>query len=164
MGLLALGLGSNLGNRLANLRRAASRAAAAIGPVHRASDVFETEPWGVTDQPCFLNACMSLRTDAEPDDLLRIVKNIEREMGRKESARWGARLIDLDLLLKDELVLDTPYLVIPHLHLPLRDFVLVPLMQILPDWRHPLLKKAPSEMLAKLGPLSPTLRIAPLFP
>ena len=89
MAELALGLGSNLGNRLANLRQAVRLIENDVGPVFRRSDVFETEPWGMTDQPHFLNACLSLNLDeAEPEALLAALKDIEKRMGRKETVRW----------------------------------------------------------------------------
>ena len=163
MALLALGLGSNLGNRVANLRLAAAQVSETIGPIRDASDIFETAPWGVTDQPFFLNACLTVETDASPQTLLTKVKFIEREMGRKKTVRWGARLIDLDLLLLDDLIHDEPYLRIPHPHLHERDFVLIPLAQILPGWRHPTLGKTIEEMAAGLKTPTPPLRIVALL-
>ena len=101
MAVLALGLGTNLGNRLGNLCQAARAIEEDIGPILRVSEVFETEPWGVTDQLHFLNACLCLDIDGEsdPEALLASLKAIERRMGRKETIRWGARLIDIDILL-----------------------------------------------------------------
>ena len=106
MAILALGLGTNLGNRLGNLRQAERAIGEEIGPILRASDAFETEPWGVTDQPHFLNACLCLDIDegVDPEELLASLKAIERRMGRKETIRWGARLIDIDILLNGDRV------------------------------------------------------------
>ena len=125
---LALGLGTNLGNRLGNLRQAARAIEEDIGPILRASEVFETEPWGVTDQPHFLNACLCLDIDGEsdPEELLACLKAIERRMGRKETIHWGARLIDIDILLIGDRIYESPALRIPHLHLSERSFVLTP--------------------------------------
>ena len=163
MAELALGLGSNLGNRLANLRQAVRLIENDVGPVFRRSDVFETEPWGVTDQPHFLNACLSLNLDkAEPEALLAALKDIEKRMGRKETVRWGARSIDIDILLFGDRVCETPCLRIPHLHLAERAFVLTPLAQILPRWAHPLTGRTVAEMSAALEDAPPPLRIGAL--
>lgn len=163
MAKLALGLGSNLGNRLANLRQAARFIGQEIGPVLRTSDIFETEPWGVTEQPHFLNACLSLEIEeVEPEALLLSLKAIERRMGRKAAVRWGARLIDIDILLLEDLVYRSPTLQIPHIYLAERAFVLTPLAQILPQWAHPLTGKTVVEMSGALDSSSPPIRIGPL--
>ena len=161
--LTAVGLGANLGNRLGSLREAARRLEAA-GTILARSDVFETAPWGVTDQPRFLNACLTLETDLSPEDLLRFLKGVERDMGRRERRRWGEREIDLDILLMEDRVIETPELRVPHAHLPDRDFVLVPLRQVLPGWRHPVLGFSIDEMLGtEDGEFDgPPLRIAAL--
>lgn len=164
MAVLALGLGTNLGNRLGNLRQAERAIGEDIGPILRASDAFETEPWGVTDQPHFLNACLCLDIDegVDPEELLASLKAIERRMGRKETIRWGARLIDIDILLIGDRVYESPILEIPHLHLPERTFVLTPLVQILPGWTHPLTGKSLEEMSKALKGEPSPLRIGPL--
>jgi len=163
MAALALGLGTNLGNRLGNLRQAARAIEEDIGPILRASEVFETEPWGVTDQPHFLNACLCLDIDGEsdPEALLASLKAIERRMGRKETIRWGARLIDIDILLIGDRIYESPALRIPHLHLSERSFVLTPLIQILPGWSHPLTGKSLEEMSEALKDDPSPLRIGP---
>ena len=163
MAVLALGLGTNLGNRLGNLRQAARAIEEDIGPILRASEVFETEPWGVTDQPHFLNACLCLDIDGEsdPEELLASLKAIERRMGRKETIRWGARLIDIDILLIGNRIYESPSLRIPHLHLSERSFVLTPLIQILPGWSHPLTGKSLEEMSEALKDEPSPLRIGP---
>lgn len=163
MAVLALGLGTNLGNRLGNLRQAARAIEEDIGPILRASEVFETEPWGVTDQPHFLNACLCLDIDGEsdPEALLASLKAIERRMGRKETIRWGARLIDIDILLIGDRIYESPALRIPHLHLSERTFVLTPLIQILPGWSHPLTGKSLEEMSEALKDEPSPLRIGP---
>lgn len=163
MAVLALGLGTNLGNRLGNLRQAARAIEEDIGPILRASEVFETEPWGVTDQPHFLNACLCLDIDGEsdPEALLASLKAIERRMGRKETIRWGARLIDIDILLIGDRIYESLALRIPHLHLSERSFVLTPLIQILPGWSHPLTGKSLEEMSEALKDEPSPLRIGP---
>lgn len=163
MAVLALGLGTNLGNRLGNLRQAARAIEEDIGPILRASEVFETEPWGVTDQPHFLNACLCLDIDGEsdPEELLASLKAIEKRMGRKETIRWGARLIDIDILLIGDRIYESPALRIPHLHLSERSFVLTPLIQILPGRSHPLTGKSLEEMSEALKDDPSPLRIGP---
>lgn len=158
---LALALGTNLGNRLANLRQALRRLEA-LGTILKRSDVFETEPWGVTEQPRFLNACLLMKTDLDPEALLTAVKGIERDMGRRETVRWGARNIDIDILLCGTLLYESPRLRIPHAHLHDREFVLVPLAQILPNWHHPALGQTVAEMARAQASDCPPLRIAAL--
>lgn len=129
-----LGLGSNLGDREARIRAALDRLAALPGTtVVRTSRVVETPPWGVTDQPPFLNAAAEIRTGLAPPDLLRAVKRIEREVGRVPTYRWGPREIDIDLLLYGDRRVDEPGLVLPHPHILERPFVWEPLSEIAPE-------------------------------
>jgi 2-amino-4-hydroxy-6-hydroxymethyldihydropteridine diphosphokinase len=133
-----LGLGSNLGDRLANLQAAQAALAPQVS-ILAASPVYETAPWGYRDQPPFLNRVVQAQTGLSPVDLLAYLKRIEVTLGRKPNFRNGPRLIDLDILFYDDLVLETPDLVIPHPRLAERAFVLVPLADLAPDLRHPLL-------------------------
>jgi len=142
-----LALGSNLGDRLANLKQAI----AALSPqmeVKAKSRVYETPPWGHTDQPMFLNQALKVKTYVEAEPLLKHLKRLEIALGRKATFQYGPRLIDIDILFYDDLVLDTPSLVIPHPQLHERGFVLMPLNDIAPDLVHPTLKQTVREMLS----------------
>ena len=133
------GLGSNLGDRLKNINDAVEKLKT-VGNVTDVSRIYETKPWGGVEQPDFLNACVKVerKNFIEPLELLKIIKNFEIELGRVASVRWGARKIDIDILLIDGMIYKSPELNIPHINLPNRLFVLEPLSEILPsDWRHP---------------------------
>jgi 2-amino-4-hydroxy-6-hydroxymethyldihydropteridine diphosphokinase len=141
-----LALGTNLGDRLANLRTAL----AALPPevvLLRESKIYETPAWGFEDQPAFLNMAVKGGTGLKPEALLKHLKLLETRLGRETSFHWGPRLIDIDLLFYDDLILDTPRLVIPHPRLHERAFVLVPLSDIAPDLIHPIFGKTIRELL-----------------
>jgi 2-amino-4-hydroxy-6-hydroxymethyldihydropteridine diphosphokinase len=147
--IAAVGLGSNLGNRLLNLRTALRHLRTANPgsfEVLQTSDVFETPPWGVTDQAHFLNACLTANCALPPEELLALLKNIEAKMGRQETRRWGERVIDLDILTMQSLTYKSPSLRVPHAEMHWRGFVLAPLAQILPDWVHPVTNRSVAEM------------------
>jgi len=132
-----LGLGSNLGPRLENLR-AAVQAMEELGiRVLRTSPVYETAPWGVTNQPDFLNAVVEAVSDFGPRDLLGRLKECEERLGRRKRGKWREREIDLDILLKEGPPVRLQNLVIPHPELVYRDFVLVPLLSLEPKLQHP---------------------------
>ncbi len=145
-----LSLGSNLGDRLAFLRQAMNLLRERGVRITASSDVFETDPWGVTDQPPFLNACVLVESTDEPGDLLEKIKSIENDMGRIDRFRWGPREIDIDIIFMDDLLVNEADLMIPHIEMHRRAFVLVPLVQIAPDWVHPLLGKSVKELAALL--------------
>ncbi|MDK1080831.1 MAG: 2-amino-4-hydroxy-6-hydroxymethyldihydropteridine diphosphokinase [Anaerolineae bacterium] len=141
-----IALGSNLGRRLDNLRAAIGSMSPAI-QVLRESKIYETPPWGYEDQPAFLNMVVKAETKLEPERLLKNLKQIEAGMGRENSVHWGPRLIDLDILFYDELVLESDPLVIPHPNLHERAFVLVPLADVGANFVHPVLETRIDKLL-----------------
>jgi 2-amino-4-hydroxy-6-hydroxymethyldihydropteridine diphosphokinase len=145
MPIAYLGLGSNLGDRRDNLSAAVTGLPPAA-TVLRASSIYQTEPWGYLEQPAFLNQVLEVETRLSPVDLLTALKRLEASLGRQATFRYGPRLIDLDILLYDQLVLDQPDLVIPHPQLAQRAFVLVPLAELAPDLRHPRLGASMTEL------------------
>jgi len=152
-----LSLGSNLGNREANLREAVRRLKN-LGEVTAVSSFYETEPVEVTDQPWFLNIALELHTELMPRQLLSALLKIERDMGRKRLQPKGPRLIDIDILLFASSVMNDTKLVIPHPAMHERNFVLKPLAEIAPGAKHPSLKKSVEELLEDLPQPAPVVR------
>ncbi len=149
--LAYLGIGSNLGDKIEQCRKAITEILAIHG--HRLltqSSFYKTQPMGYLAQDWFINGVIHIETDLEPLELLRKLKEIESKMGRKETVRWGPRAIDLDLLLYDDLVMKTEELEIPHPRLKDRQFVLIPLVEISPNLIHPSLKKTMRELLSEI--------------
>jgi 2-amino-4-hydroxy-6-hydroxymethyldihydropteridine diphosphokinase len=128
-----LALGSNLGNREDHLSRARAELAARGARILRASSVHETEPFGVRDQPLFLNQVLEVDWQGSPRELLVAAKAVEAAVGRQETYRWGPREIDVDILIFDDLAVHEEGLTIPHAGLWERDFVLAPLHELRPD-------------------------------
>lgn len=146
-----IGLGSNLGDRAANLLAARDRLAAEPGIDRpRLSRLYETEPVGPADQPWYVNAVLETAVELPALTLLRRLKALERTLGRRPGRRWGERLIDLDLLLYDDLHLATPELTLPHPRMWERRFVLVPLRDLAPELRGPAGRPL-AELIAALG-------------
>jgi len=142
-----LALGSNLGDRLKNLRAAIALLSPAVQPV-ACSPVYETPPWGFVDQPKFLNLVLQARTQFLPEELLDHLKGIEKTLGRQETFRFGPRIVDLDIIFYDDLVFISERLEIPHPRLANRAFVLLPLAQLAPEISHPIEGLTVREMLA----------------
>lgn len=142
-----ISIGSNLGEREENCKKATNLIRKNGIAVTKQSKMYETEPWGVKNQPKFINMAIEVETDKRPDELLMLLKQIEKDLGRTETVKWGPRVIDLDILLYNDLVLDTPDLKIPHPHLHEREFVLRPLNEIAFDKKHPETGQTIKEML-----------------
>ena len=136
MAIMYLSLGTNLGDRRSNLETALTHIAREIGTIVSASDIIETEPWGFDSSNSFLNMVVKVQTDMQPLEVLHTTQEIERKLGRNHktvNGEYHDRLIDIDILLYDDLVLKTPELTIPHPNMYQRRFVMEPLAQIAPE-------------------------------
>ena len=149
MHLVYLALGSNLGNRSEHLRSAIYHMRPEV-KVNKCSQVYETPPWGYEDQPKFLNQVIEIETNLDPSELLEYVKEVEGKIGREKAFRYGPRSIDIDILFYDDIVIDSPPLVIPHARISERAFVLIPLADLAPDFLHPVLGETVLGLLAKV--------------
>lgn len=142
-------LGSNLGDRADQLDRARQLIRVKAGDILKESSLYETQPWGVEDQPLFLNQALAVKSPLEPDEMLYTIKTIERKTGRLDGEKWNARHIDIDILLCGDRIVETEKLTIPHPLMHQRNFVLVPLMEIAPGAIHPVLQKTIEELFAE---------------
>jgi 2-amino-4-hydroxy-6-hydroxymethyldihydropteridine diphosphokinase len=142
-------LGANLGDRTSNLEKAAHLIEKRIGIITARSALYETKPWGKTDQPDFLNQVLQLKTEQSPEYLLKTALTIEHDMGRIRKEKWGARIIDIDLLYVGNQILNSENLTLPHPGIAQRRFVLEPLAELAPDFIHPALNKSHRQLLTE---------------
>lgn len=150
MAIVYLSIGSNLGRREENCLKALEAMKEKGLTIRKRSLLYETEPWGVRDQPNFINLALEIETDLPPMGLLQLIKEIEHQMGRAETFKWGPRIIDIDILLYNDIIYESAELKIPHPLMHEREFVLKPLSEIAPERFHPVLKKTIRELLQNL--------------
>ncbi|KRT65852.1 MAG: 2-amino-4-hydroxy-6-hydroxymethyldihydropteridine pyrophosphokinase [Candidatus Dadabacteria bacterium CSP1-2] len=149
MPIAFIGIGSNLGNRIENCVEGVEEIST-FSKIIVVSSFYETEPVDKEDQPDFINCVAKLETSLSPFDLLTFLQSVENTIGREHMEKWGPRIIDLDIIFYDELVIETDELIIPHPRAHLRRFVLEPLSEIAPDIIHPVLKISVSKLLDEL--------------
>ena len=154
-----LGLGSNLGDRVANIRRALERFSAAEVKIHRLSSMYETEPVDYLAQPWFVNCVAEVTTKLSPRQLFEACKSVERALGRRPSIPKGPREIDIDILFYENVIAHSAFLRIPHAHLEERRFVLVPLCELAPEIHHPVSGRTAAEMLAETRDTAQVIRM-----
>lgn len=142
-----LHLGSNVGNRLTHLTRAIHSISKELGPVQKISKIYTTEAWGLTNQASFLNVALNINTAYKPRFILDSIHKFEKKIGRHRDQKWGPRIIDIDIITYGSQIIENDILKIPHCHMHNRNFVLVPLKDIIPEWNHPILKKSISQLL-----------------
>ena len=140
-------IGGNLGNRIENMEKARKLIADKIGEILAISPLYETEAWGKTDQPPFLNQVILSKTFLSPEQLLNKILDIEQMMGRQRNEKFGPRTIDVDILFFNDLIINKPGLTIPHPQLQLRRFALEPLQAIAGNYIHPVFRKTIAQLL-----------------
>lgn len=154
MARVCLSLGSNLGPRETYLRKALQALDKELGSLVKCSSFYETLPWGFSSDSLFLNAAACFDTLLSPEEVLAVTQQIEKSLGRKEKSRQGQyadRCIDIDILLYDDRVIETPDMILPHPHMAERMFVLEPLAEIMPHLLHPLLRKTILQLKEELA-------------
>jgi len=157
-----LSLGTNIGNRLANLSNALKLLEQLPGKVLRISSIYETAPWGNTNQASFYNQVLEIETAVSAEMLMEKILFIEKEMGRTRTKKWEPRIIDIDILFFNDEIFNKENLHIPHQHLHERRFILEPLNEILPDLVHPVLKTKIHHLLAGLKDVSDVKKLKPV--
>ncbi len=151
--------GSNIGNKIAYLLQAAKLIEQQCGSIIAKSPVYETAAWGITNQPSFYNQAFALQTNLPPDMLMQALLHIEATIGRQRTIKMGPRIIDLDILLIDNLILQTDLLTVPHPHLAERRFALTPLAEIAPALVHPVMRKTIQTLLMECADELPVRRL-----
>jgi 2-amino-4-hydroxy-6-hydroxymethyldihydropteridine diphosphokinase len=145
-----ISIGSNIGNRKKNIRAAIERLKCAASSI-RCSKPYRTAPYGYLNQPDFINMALEIETDYTPSHLLKELQEIEASLGRVRTIKWGQRTIDLDIIFYDNDIIEEAGLIIPHPDMQNRIFVLKPLMDLCPEYIHPLLKKSISSLYSDLA-------------
>ena len=151
--------GGNTGNREQHLQQAIELISQKCGIIRKQSSLYETAAWGKTDQPAFLNQALLLHTDMEAPELMQVLLSIEELMGRHREEKYGPRIIDIDVLLFNNSLLQSPLITVPHPELANRRFALTPLAEIAPNHKHPLLHKTIRQLLKECFDTLPVKRI-----
>lgn len=157
---IILHLGSNLGLRHQYLLKARHLLSEHLGKELASSACYETSAWGVEDQSAFLNIALHFQTQLTPQQALKLVLGIENEIGRQRIQKWGERCIDIDIIFYDDQIIDEEHLIIPHPWMQERRFVLIPLIDIIPDWVHPALGKTVEQMLQQCTDQGSVVRVS----
>ena len=147
MNTIFLQLGSNMGDRNAYLQKARKLITEKIGMIKKRSRIYESVPWGIENQNNYLNQVLELKSKFTADEVLQKILDIENKIGRIRNEKWGERIIDIDILFYNDLIIEKEELCIPHIHLHNRKFVLTPLHEISPDYVHPKYRKKVSELM-----------------
>lgn len=147
MKIAGIGIGSNIEPRKESIEKSILWVDSLIGKVVKKSKIYESEPWGIQNQSYFLNQVVLVHSELNPMEILQYLKKIESLLGREVGERWGPRIIDLDLLFLDREIFHSSELLLPHPRLQERNFVLLPLQEIIPEWVHPTYQMNPAELL-----------------
>lgn len=146
--IYAISIGTNTGKRLQNIQNAIAEMKVGLGEVVKISAVYESEPWGFESEHWFYNIVLTLKSDVEPQELMKKLLDIEKKMGRERNAKgYADRCIDIDIVLCEECTICSKNLTLPHPHMHERLFVLLPLKELMPQWIHPIFKKNMEEMI-----------------
>ena len=147
MNIIYIQIGSNIGDRKSNILKSMRQIKTKLGTICCSSKIYESSPWGYTNQKKFLNSVIKVESEFNPFDTLKIIQEIENNLGRIRKKKWDARIIDLDILLFNDQIINSVNLTIPHPYIQERNFVLVPLNEIAPSHHHPKFKKSISHLL-----------------